>query len=151
MKPTVFCKNPERGVLHFYVSGEGDEHYLFSHRFSTSLFRYFGSPVCVDEALDFTLARENPAVLSVMEKLISYIHFIEQEYEVTLLRITERKQAKKRCGDQRAKTKRNKISDLRAEELFREALWDADCYFFEDDDCELSEIYMDEEMEALIA
>ena len=151
MKTTVFCKNPERGVLHFYVSNEIEEHYLFEHRFSYSLYSFFGDPIDIDEALDFTKARNNHAVLSIMDKLISYIRFIEQEYEITLLRLTERKLERKRNGNQRVKTRRDIVRDLRVAELSRETFCDAeiesDGDFFDDDSFELYDGYIDESFE----
>ena len=55
---------------------------------------YFRDGVRLDDALIFTRAKGDNAIKRTMEKLPSYIKYIEREYDLEILRKTAKKNAK---------------------------------------------------------
>ena len=93
MKATIYCKNVQEGKLSFYVDVQGEHHYLFSRNFTTGVMKYFESPKTVEEAMDFSSAKRNRAIQRTMDKLPTYLKFVEREYGVEVFRKTARKNA----------------------------------------------------------
>lgn len=91
MKPYIYCNTTAKGVQTFYVNVDGESHILFSQAFRHGVKNYFAKPVSIDRALDFSSARGDGAILRTMEKLPSYIRYVEREYDIEVLRKTRRK------------------------------------------------------------
>ena len=85
----VFCTQPVRGTLYFYVSSSrSDRHYLFAQSFRPDLWNRFRFGVLLDDALDrskYPLHHQK-----FCDKLFKAIPYIEKEYGVRLLRRSRR-------------------------------------------------------------
>lgn len=87
---TIYCKS-QKNVNHFYLCHEGEEYYLFTQSYRRGVTAYFCRGVTCDKALDFGKARHDTAVKNTMEKLPSYLRYIEKEYGIEVLRKTVKK------------------------------------------------------------
>ena len=58
--------------------------------------KYFQNGVCINRALDHARAHGDTAVLCIMDKLPSYIRYVEREYGLKVLRKTIRRSAERR-------------------------------------------------------
>ena len=93
MKTNVYCLTTDKGVQSFYLEAFGETHYLFSQNYRRGVKAYFGHGVHIDDAMDFSRAHRDSAILSTMRKLSSHIKYIEKEYGIEVLRKTVRKNA----------------------------------------------------------
>lgn len=93
MKTIIYCLTTDKAVQSFYLEADGETHYLFSQRYKRGVKEYFGSGVHIDAAMDFSRARHDASILRTMQKLPSYIKYIEKEYGIEVLRQTVRKNA----------------------------------------------------------
>lgn len=96
MRASIFCLPTAKGVHSIYLATGGATHFLFSQNYRRGVQEYFRSGVCLDDAMDFSRARGNSALIHTMEKLLSHIRYVEREYGITVLRKTEQKNAKRR-------------------------------------------------------
>lgn len=94
MRAKVVCKEVEKGTLSFYVVAEGKEFYLFQQPFKKSVKDYFGGGVLINEA-NYASAR-GEAVKKTLDKLPSYLKYIEKEYDVAVFEKTRKAKSKKR-------------------------------------------------------
>ena len=90
----IYCVNTSHGTHSFYLEANGETHYLFSQRFTSGDKAYFGKGVHIDAAIDFSRAKRNATVLHTMQKLPSYIKYVEKTYGIEVLRQTSRKKAR---------------------------------------------------------
>ena len=90
-KATIYCRTTAKGVQTFYVVVDGDEHFLFSQHYRVGVRNYFRNPKSIDQALDFSCAKGNAALVHTMEKLPSYIRYVEREFGIEVLKKTHRK------------------------------------------------------------
>ena len=72
----------------------GEIHYLFSQNYRRGVNNYFQNGVRINNAIDFSRAKGDRAIIRTMEKLPSYIKYIEREYEIEVLRKTARRNAR---------------------------------------------------------
>ena len=91
MKAKIYCTTTAKGVQSFYLKIDEHTHFLFSQNFRKGVKEYFRHGVPLDLALDFSRAGRNTALLKTMEKLPASIQYIEKEYDLCVLRQTERK------------------------------------------------------------
>ena len=94
MTAIVFCKPTAKGIHSFYVEASGETHFLFSQDYRRGVNEYFRDGVRLDDALNFSRAKGDNAIKRTMEKLPSYIKYIEREYDLEILRQTAKKNAK---------------------------------------------------------
>lgn len=94
MEASVYCTVKNKGIHNFYIEAGGETHFLFSQDYRRGVNEYFRDGVRLDDALDFSRAKGDHAVLRTMEKLPSYIKYIEREYDLEILRKTAKKNAK---------------------------------------------------------
>jgi hypothetical protein len=87
MASKIFSKITEKGKQSLYLKTNGKEYYLFSQNYRRSVKEYYSTPITVDLALDFSYARGH-AVRRTMEKLRSYIPYVEKEYGISVLNKT---------------------------------------------------------------
>ena len=83
MKATIYCKATDKGIHTFYLRSEGCDYYLFRQNYRRGVDEYFRSGVVLERAIDFGKSRQNEAIQRTMQKLPSYIKYIEKEYETS--------------------------------------------------------------------
>ena len=96
MSATIFCRTTDKAVHSFYLTANGQTHFLFSQSFRRGVKNFFQRGVCINLALDHARACGDHAVLNTMDKLPSYIRYVEREYGLQVLRQTIRKSAERR-------------------------------------------------------
>ena len=92
---SVFC-NVSAGSKHdFYLLINGREYYLFTQAFRRGVSNYFKSGISLKDALDFTKAKGDWALLHTMEKLPLYIKYVESDNGLEVLKMTVRKNSRR--------------------------------------------------------
>ena len=84
MKATIYCRATDKGIHTFYLRSEGCDYYLFRQNYRRGVDEYFKGGVILERAIDFGKSRQNEAIQRTMQKLPSYIKYIEKEYEVVI-------------------------------------------------------------------
>ena len=85
-QPVIYCTQPVRGTLYFYVRSAGEEHYLFGQPFRATLWDRYRFGVRLEDALKWSGCHAVPSQMKVCEKLFKMIPWIEKEYGLPLLR-----------------------------------------------------------------
>ena len=88
MKSVIYCKPTSQGIHTFYLSVNGQDYYLFRQDFRRGVHHFFRDGVSVDKALDFKKAHQDTAIMRTMQKLPSYIKYIEKCHGIQVLRAT---------------------------------------------------------------
>ena len=91
MKSKIYCKTTSKGKQSFYLLHEGKEHFLFSQNFRRSVKSYYSNGATMNEALNNPRGGENYALRKTMEKLHTYIKYIERENGIMVLKKSNRK------------------------------------------------------------
>lgn len=94
MKATIYCRATDRGIHTFYLRSGGCDYYLFRQNYRRGVDEYFKGGVILERAIDFGKSRQNEAIQRTMQKLPSYIKYIEKEYEIQILNKTIKKNAR---------------------------------------------------------
>ena len=94
MVTTIYCTPTAKGIHSFYIEVRGKIHFLFSQNYRRGVNKYFRDGVRLGEAFNFSRAKGDNAIKRTMEKLPSYIKYIEREYDLEILRQTAKKNAK---------------------------------------------------------
>ena len=116
MKKTVYCVENEKNVHSFYLTVGHEEYYLFSQAYRVSVNEYFGgNGVPLSDALDFSHSRGDTALMRTVNKLFSYIRYIENEYQISVLDKTVIKTAKtsKKVPDRRRQARARLLDETR--------------------------------------
>lgn len=95
MKTKVLCRTTAKDEQTFYVSVDGKEYFLFNQAYKKSVKDHFGQGITINQINDYSNVRSN-AVKRTLDKLPSYIHYIEKEYEVAIYEKTKQKQKNKK-------------------------------------------------------
>ena len=95
----IICTQPVRGTLCFFVLACGERHYLFGQAFRPSLWSRYRFGVRLDDALDWSKCHGLPAEGKVREKIFKSILYIEKEYGIALLRISQKSSRRARRED----------------------------------------------------
>lgn len=83
MKYTVKATNPMAGKLHFYLTVDGKDYYLYSRPFTMALYRYFGHGRSLNEIKAFKKWHHNPTLdKTINVTLPKYIDYV-LKYECT--------------------------------------------------------------------
>lgn len=64
----------------YVVTPCGSSYYLFSSRHSGSAHRYYEKGVRYDRAVDFTAAKRNHKICSIMERIPAAVRYVSKEY-----------------------------------------------------------------------
>lgn len=91
MHSQVYCKCNDRGLLDFYLRTSEQDLFMFSQKNKYGSREFFEKGVSLEKALDMTKSRRNYAILLVMEKLPTYLRFLEKEHNIQLLQKTKSK------------------------------------------------------------
>lgn len=86
-KPWIYCKMPKNEEkLAFYLEFNGEKYFLFNQNRTDKVEAFFRNGVTLDRAIDMSASRNDFNLQKVMSKLLSYIKYIEKEYEIAVLR-----------------------------------------------------------------
>ena len=91
MKPIVKCENPEYGTLSFYLVADSRRYFLFSQAYRKNVAHFFRNGMRLADIQNFSKSKNDTAVAKIMSKLPSYIKYIEKEYDISVLRETQKK------------------------------------------------------------
>lgn len=78
----------------FYLSADGSEYYLFSQNRWKSVDCFYRDGVHLEKAINHGIGRSDWAIHHTMDKLMTYIPYIEKECGIIVLRKTIKKQRK---------------------------------------------------------
>ena len=95
MNTKVICKELKRGILSFYAIVKGKEYFLFQQEFKKTVYDYFMNGVNISATNDYSSAHSH-TVRKTLDKLPSYLHYVEKEYGIEIYEKTrEAKNVKK--------------------------------------------------------
>lgn len=95
MKNKIYCKETNYGKLSFYVRVDNKDYFLFSQDFKKSVSDYFSLGVSIDESNDYSLGH-GVAVRKVLDKLPSYVRYVEKEFNLAIYNKTKREKSYKK-------------------------------------------------------
>ena len=95
MKTKVMCRTVEKGQQAFFVKVDGKEYFLFQQEFRKSVKVFFQNGVSVNAINNYSSAHST-AVRRTLDKLPSYLHYIEKEYDVEIYEKTKEARSVKR-------------------------------------------------------
>ena len=88
----VYCTKDQHGdLLIFYLAVKGESFYLFTQRYSKSVWDFYNRPQYLNIATDRTRAKRNPMIINVMKRLMSYKKYIMLEYNIDYSSCKKRK------------------------------------------------------------
>lgn len=90
MKNAIYCKPTDKGVHSFYYVLGCKEYYLFSQPYRKGVAEYFGYGVHLNDAIKYSKAHEDTAVIRTMSKIPMYVKYIEKEYGIEILERTKK-------------------------------------------------------------
>ena len=92
MKKTakIICEEAEKKGLDFYLIYDGEQYYLFNQRYRAEIAVRFTLPVPLDVAMTKFKQDRNPYIRKLIQKLPYYVHYIENEFNLVLLKRTAR-------------------------------------------------------------
>ena len=94
MKAMIYCEPTERGVHSFFLMAGGKEYFLFNQDYRKGVQEYFNKGVSLSQAMNYSKAHNDSALIRTMTKLPMYIKYIEREYEIEILEQTKKRNRK---------------------------------------------------------
>lgn len=91
MKAMVYCEPTKRGVHSFYLVNEGRKYFLFNQNYRKGVHKYFNKGVLLSQAINYSKAHHDNALLRTMTKLPIYIKYIEKEYGIEVFEQTKKR------------------------------------------------------------
>ena len=91
MKTFISCKATAKGVHSFYMTFGGEDFFLFNQNYRRGVEEFYANGVELNQAMRISLAHHDSAIIRTMEKLPSYIKYIEKEYGIAVLNQTIKK------------------------------------------------------------
>ncbi len=88
MKTKIICKETKRGTLSFYAVINSREYFLFQQVFKKTVYDYFINGVNVNSTTNYSSAHSH-TVRKTLDKLPSYLRYIEKEYDVEIYEKTK--------------------------------------------------------------
>ena len=95
MNAKIICKTVEKGQQAFFVKAEGKEYFLFQQDFRKSVKDFFQNGVNVNGVNDYSSAHST-AVRKTLDKLPTYLHYIEKEYGIEIYKKTKESKSLKK-------------------------------------------------------
>lgn len=90
MQATVFCKTTAKGRQTFYVAMGSGKYVLFTQDYRVSNKEFFANGVSVNELFNYSNVHST-AVKKTLDKLPSYLRYIEKEYGVAVFEKTKKR------------------------------------------------------------
>lgn len=92
MKPQIYCRATAKGEHSFYLYVDGQEYFLFRQAFRKGVQHYFAKGIRLDDVYDYAKAKHDNAIIRTLTKIPLYIKYIESEYDLAILKRTQKKQ-----------------------------------------------------------
>ena len=99
-KARVFCEsyydfNNEQAYQDFYLTHDGRDYFLFRQEYRKGIKEYFGrGGVDIDRAIKNNWNKLDTAVIRTIDKIPSYIRYIEKQYGIAVLEQTKKRRLK---------------------------------------------------------
>ena len=93
MKTTIYCKATSKGVHSFYLLVGKEEFYLFSQAYRKGVEEFYGRGVQIGESMRYSKAHKDTAITRTMDKIPTYVKYIEKEYAIEVLEQTKKRSA----------------------------------------------------------
>ncbi|MBE5737511.1 MAG: hypothetical protein E7348_03830 [Clostridiales bacterium] len=113
MKARIFCKTTNKNEQSFYMKANGKEYFLFKQTYRNSNKKVFAKGVLIDDLKKIS-KHHSTSVRAVVKKLPYYLHYIENEYGITIYNKTEQKQ----------KLQKVKVSYKRTPFIWQQFCWE---------------------------
>ena len=84
MKTKISCLVNAKGMHTFFLRKDGKEYYLFTQNYRRGVADFFRYSVSFDQAIDFSRAKKDCAILRTMEKIALYTKYIERYYGIVI-------------------------------------------------------------------
>ena len=91
MKAIIYCRRNDRGKHDFFLRTKVEDIYLFTQDYRKGVHAYFSKGVYLEHACDHTRSRHDTAIMKTMEKIPSFIRYVEKEYGIEVLEKTKKK------------------------------------------------------------
>ena len=98
MATIIKCRTNNIGKHNFYIEHLGKEYYLFSQDYHRGVNIYFAKGVNLNNVLNIKTAKRDHKVIKTMSKMKMYIKYIENEYDINILKCTMKKGEIKKRG-----------------------------------------------------
>ena len=95
MNSIVFCKTTEKAIHSFFVKVNGKDYFLFKQDFKKSNKDFFYNGVSVYDISNYS-GIHSTSVKKTLDKLPTYLRYIEKEYDVAIYDKTKQKQSSKK-------------------------------------------------------
>lgn len=93
MKARIYCTSNHRGTHLFFLDLGKEQFFLFSQAYRKGVEEFYGRGVFIDESMNYNKAHKDSSILKTMEKIPMYVKYVEKEYDLEVL-----KQTQKRCS-----------------------------------------------------
>lgn len=97
MKAKIYCKTIAKGRQAFYVELDGKDYFLFEQDYRVSNKNFFRKGVMMDALNDYSKTTSH-SVKRTLDKLPSYIRYIEKEFDLAIYDKTKLKQQGKKAS-----------------------------------------------------
>ncbi|MBE5824420.1 MAG: hypothetical protein E7308_10165 [Butyrivibrio sp.] len=94
MKTVIYCKPTKKGIHSFYLINEKEEIFLFSQAYRKSVDEYYSKGVLFEDAMRYSKAHRDSAVVRTMSKLPIYLRYIEKERGIAIFNKAKKRNQK---------------------------------------------------------
>lgn len=91
MRITIYCQSTSHDVHSFYLTVNGEKYFLFSQNYRKGVHGFYSKGVLLNDAIDYSRAGRDIAIVRTMKKIRMYIKYIEKEYGIEVLNQTKRR------------------------------------------------------------
>lgn len=92
MAAIIYCVETNYGEHSFYLATDNGEYFLFKQAFRCGVHAHFQNGLRLEDAFNYSKARNDVAIIRTISKLPTYIRYIESEYGITVLKQTRKQQ-----------------------------------------------------------
>lgn len=96
MRTYIYCKTERKGEQTFYLNHYGKTYYLFTQAYRVSVKERFKTGYHIDNGYDYS-ATHGVAARKTLDKIKQMIPYIEKEFNICVLKKTQRKERRKQC------------------------------------------------------
>ena len=94
MKARIYCTSDHKGTHLFYLDLGEETFFLFSQSYRKGVDEFYAKGVYIDESINYNKAHKDSAIIKTMEKIPMYVKYIEKEFDVEVLKKTQKRYSK---------------------------------------------------------